>query len=44
MTDHYYRSVLDVSDRIVFLDEGTTVAITEKIQLTDHKYLPAVDS
>ena len=44
VTDHYYNAILDISDRIVLLDKGTTVAITDHRILTDYKYMPAVDS
>jgi len=40
ITDHYYRSILDVSDRIVLLHNGSNYKINNIDDLILHGYLP----
>ncbi|MEJ2880919.1 ATP-binding cassette domain-containing protein [Pedobacter sp. GR22-6] len=40
ITDHDYKNVLDISDRIVLLDNGNTKVIREFNDLVDFGYLP----
>ncbi|MEH3115584.1 ATP-binding cassette domain-containing protein [Pedobacter terrae] len=40
ITDHYYKSILDVSDRIVLLHNGCNYNIRDEDDLVLHGYLP----
>ncbi|KQR70347.1 ATP-binding cassette domain-containing protein [Pedobacter sp. Leaf176] len=40
ITDHYYKSILDVSDRIVLLHNGCNYKINDLDDLILHGYLP----
>ncbi|MFW0718678.1 ATP-binding cassette domain-containing protein [Pedobacter sp. N23S346] len=40
ITDHYYRSILDISDRIVLLHNGCNYKINTTDDLILHGYLP----
>ncbi|MEL6676170.1 MAG: ATP-binding cassette domain-containing protein [Bacteroidota bacterium] len=41
LTDHDYRNLLEVSDRIILLDQGKTFPIQGKQELVDRGYLSA---
>jgi len=40
ITDHYYRNVLEVSDRKMLLKDGKAIEIENKIDLFKNEYLP----
>jgi lipopolysaccharide export system ATP-binding protein len=40
ITDHYYKSILDVSDRIVLLHNRCNYSINNEADLILHGYLP----
>ena len=40
VTDHYYRSILDISDRVVLLHNGCNYKINNTDDLILHGYLP----
>jgi len=42
ITDHYYRSILDVSDRIVLLHNQCNYTINTENDLVLHGYLPGI--
>ncbi|MFC1538098.1 ATP-binding cassette domain-containing protein [Candidatus Latescibacterota bacterium] len=41
ITDHMYRNVLDICDKIVLLKNGMTIEIKDKSQLIEFEYLPS---
>lgn len=41
ITDHYYKDVLDVSNRNLLIKHGKMVSIQNEAQLAEHGYLPA---
>ncbi|MCY1532961.1 Lipopolysaccharide export system ATP-binding protein LptB [compost metagenome] len=43
ITDHYYRQILSVSDRVVLLHNGANYTIKDPDDLIIHGYLPAQD-
>jgi ABC-type multidrug transport system ATPase subunit len=40
ITDHYYRNVLEVSDRKMFINNGKAIEIENEIDLIENGYLP----
>jgi ABC-type multidrug transport system ATPase subunit len=40
ITDHYYRSVLEISDRIILIKDGKAIEIENEIDLIEKGYLP----
>lgn len=40
ITDHYYRSVLDISDKKIIIKDGQTFDIENNIDLIENGYLP----
>lgn len=41
ITDHDYRNVLDISSRVILMDNGNTKVIKEFNELIEFGYLPA---
>ena len=39
LTDHQYRNILDVSDKIILLHNGTTKHITSHEELVTYNYI-----
>lgn len=44
ITDHFYKSILDVSDRIILLHNGCNYNIRNEDELILHGYLPGITS
>ncbi len=41
VTDHYYRQILEIADRVVLLHNGSNYAINHEEDLIFHGYLPS---
>ena len=40
LTDHQYRNVLDISNRIILLNNGATKPINSRADLVQYNYIP----
>ena len=41
MTDHLYRPVIELADRLLFMDSGTLREIRDPHELTQYGYFPS---